>query len=361
MSTRTYRAHAFLEAAERLGVQVVVGSDQAQVLAAANPRGNLTLDFLDTGAASRKIVEFAGRSPIQAVIAADDDGVVLAATAAAALGLRHNPVEAVAAARDKHRMRQILAASGVPSPRFWCLSIDEDAQAAAHRVEFPCVLKPLFLSGSRGVIRANDAMEFAAAFKRIAAILRQPAVAAEGGELAEKILVESFIPGGEVALEGLLSGGKLRVLAIFDKPDPLDGPFFQETIYVTPSRLPEHLQEEVAARTQEAITALALTEGPVHAELRINDFGVWILELAPRSIGGLCSRTLRFDDGMTLEELILRHALGFDVESCQRERQAAGVMMIPIQQAGTLRQVRGKEDAEAVPGIEDVRISISLG
>jgi biotin carboxylase len=179
--------------------------------------------------------------------------------------------------------------------------------------------------------------------------------------LSQHILVEGFIPGREVALEGLLSDGRLRVLALFDKPDPLDGPFFEETIYVTPSRLPAPVQEGITARTAEALNALGLRHGPIHAELRVNDQGPWIIEIAPRSIGGLCSRALRFGDGTSLEELILRHSLGLDVELLERENQASGVMMIPIPQAGILREVQGQAEAEGVPGIEEVRLTIPVG
>lgn len=361
MTTATYRASAFLEAARRLDIPVVVGSDREQALSAANPAGHLTLDFLAPEKATGAIVEFAKHYPIRAVVAADDDGAILAAMAAAALGLPHSGVNAVAAARDKHRMREVLAAAGVPSPRSELVSIDEDPHDVARRVIFPCVVKPLFLSASRGVIRADDPAQFAAAFRRLIAILRRPEVAAEGGALAQQILVETFIPGSEVALEGLLSEGKLRMLALFDKPDPLDGPFFEETIYVTPSRLPAPLQQAIAACTEDAVTALGLQRGPVHAELRLNDQGPWILEIAPRSIGGLCSRALRFGEGISLEELILRDAMGLEVASLQREQQAAGVMMIPIPQAGILREVRGQDEARHVRGIDEIRITIPVG
>jgi biotin carboxylase len=361
MTTTTYRAGAFLEAARRLGVPVVVGSDRPQVLESANPAGHLTLDFLAPENAAHAIVEFARRYPIRAVIAADDDGAILAAMAAAALRLTQNSVDAVAAARDKHRMREVLAAAGVPSPHAALFSLDDDPRDLAGRVNFPCVVKPLFLSASRGVIRANDPDEFVLAFDRLAGILGRPEVAAQGGSLARQILVETYIPGAEVAVEGLLSRGKLRVLAIFDKPDPMEGPFFEETIYATPSRLQESVQQSIVACTAQAVAALGLTHGPIHAELRVNDRGPWILEVAPRSIGGLCSRALRFGEGISLEELILRHAIGLEVDSISRERQAAGVMMIPIPQSGVLRAVRGQEEARAVPGIEEVRLTIPLG
>jgi hypothetical protein len=199
------------------------------------------------------------------------------------------------------------------------------------------------------------------AFQRLAALLRIPEVVARGGTLARQILVEAFVPGQEVALEGLLTRGQLKVLALFDKPDPLDGPFFEETLYVTPSRLPGAVQEALAACTARTVQALGLREGPVHAELRVNEQGPWIIEVAARSIGGLCSRTLRFDAGLSLEEVILHHALGHDVTSCERDQHASGVMMLPIPQRGILRQVQGEAQAKSVPGIEDLRLTIPLG
>jgi biotin carboxylase len=361
MTTTTYRASAFLEAARHLHVPVVVGSERPQALAVANPGGHLTLDFSAPEEAARTVVAFARDDPISAVIAADDDGVILAAMASAALGLPHNPVQAVAAARNKYRMRQVLVEAGIPCPRFERFSIYHDPAEVARRVSYPCVVKPLTLSASRGVIRADDPEQFVAAFHRLVAILRRPEVAILGGSSAQELLVESFVPGAEVALEGLLTDGKLRVLALFDKPDPLDGPFFEETIYVTPSRFPVAVQEAIAACTANVAAALGLRQGPVHAELRVNDQGSWMLEIAPRSIGGLCSRTLRFDSGISLEELILRQALGLDGEAFERERQAAGVMMIPIPQAGILRQVLGQEEAKRVAGVEDLRLTIPLG
>jgi biotin carboxylase len=361
MATTTYRAHAFLEAARRLDVAVTVGSERPQALAAANPVGHLTLDFQTPEEASRTIGEFAKEYPISGIVAADDDGVILAAMAAAALGLPHNPVEAVMAARDKYRMRQVLAEVGIRGPHFWRFPIDDDPTEMARQVDYPCVVKPLSLSASRGVIRADDRAQFVAAFHRLVAILQRPDVAISARRSTREILVESFIPGAEVALEGLVTNGELRVLALFDKPDPLNGPFFEETIYVTPSRFPTAVQDEIASCTAEVATTLGLRHGPIHAELRVNEQGPSILEIAPRSIGGLCSRTLRFGDGLSLEELLVRHALGLKILSYDREQQAAGVMMIPIPHAGILRRVTGQEDAKQVAGIEDIRITIPIG
>jgi biotin carboxylase len=225
---------------------------------------------------------------------------------------------------------------------------------------YPCVVKPLMLSASRGVIRADDEGQFVGAVRRLEAILRTPDAAALG-DIARQVLVEAFIPGREVALEGLLVRGELHVLALFDKPDPLDGPFFEETIYVTPSRLPAPVQAEIASCTARAARALGLQDGPVHAELRVNRRGPSVIEVAARSIGGLCSRTLRFGTGLSLEELILRHALGMGIPSLERERQAAGVMMIPIPRAGVLKEVRGQAEARSVPGIEEIAITAHAG
>jgi biotin carboxylase len=360
LPTTTYRTQAFIDAARALGVELVCASERPSTLEAHAPDNLITLDFADPAGAAAQVARFAARRPIHAVVAVDDLTTVVAATIATRLGLKTNPVAAAAAARDKHEMRQRLSAAGVPVPRFRLVSLKDDPEAAARRAEYPCVLKPLALSASRGVIRADDAQAFVAAFHRIAAILRRDDVSV-AGEAAAALLVEDFIPGREVALEGLLMAGGLQTLALFDKPDPLDGPYFEETIYVTPSRLGEDAQRRIAAVTRDACAALGLTEGPVHAELRVNERGPVVLEVAARSIGGLCSRTLRFGTGMSLEELILRQALGWPIASLERERRAAGVMMLPIPRAGRLRAVRGREDALAVPGVEEVAITTHAG
>ncbi len=358
--TTTYRTEDFVAAAAKLDVEMVVASERPHVLQAERPDRLLALDFADPEAAARAAVEFARRHPVDAVVAVDDRSAVIGAAIAAALGLRASPVVAVAATRNKHRMREAFARAGVRSPAFTLLTRADDPDAWAARVPYPCVLKPTVLAGSRGVIRADDRAGFVEAFRRIGGILGAPDVV-ELGEGAEQILVEEFVPGREVALEGLLVEGELRVLALFDKPDPLDGPFFEETLYVTPSRLAEAVQADIAAEARWAARALGLTEGPVHAELRLNERGPWVIELAARTIGGLCSRTLRFGAGITLEELVLRHALRIELTSLERELRPAGVMMLPIPGRGVLRAVRGRAEALAVPGIEEVTITAHLG
>ena len=350
-----------MEAARRLNVELTVASELPSTFAAAQPAGLLTLDFAHPDRAAEQAGAFAREHPLGGVLGVDDDTAVITAAIAARLGLRGNPLPAALAARDKHRQRELLAGAGVPVPRFALYESGADPAALARQVEYPCVLKPLRLSASRGVIRADSPDEFTAAFRRLGAILAQPDVAA-CGEPARRLLVEQFIPGPEVALEGLLVGGRLQVLALFDKPDPLDGPFFEETIYVTPSRLPGAVQQALAAAAQAAATALGLVEGPVHAELRYNERGPWLIELAARPIGGRCSAALRFGTGLvSLEEVILRHALGMELPALEREERASGVMMIPVPRSGVLREVRGLELARAVPLVEDVAITAHRG
>jgi biotin carboxylase len=362
--TTTYRTEDFVEAARALDVDLVVASDRPNVMSGEFPDHLLTLPFNDPAAAAREMRAYAVRRPLDAVVPVDDATTVVASAIAEALGLRANPLAAAQATRNKRVMRERLARAGVPSPSFTTVRLDEDTRAAAARMTYPCVLKPLVLAASRGVIRADDEAAFVAAFERIRAILHAPDVA-ELGEGTDTILVEAFVPGAEVALEGLLESGALRPLALFDKPDPLDGPFFEETIYVTPSRLPEATQAAVVDTAARAARALGLTDGAVHAELRLRPAAAGlepvVLEIAARSIGGLCGRTLRFGTGMSLEELILRRALGRPVASLERERAAAAVMMIPIPRGGILEEVRGLDEARAVRHIEDVTISLHKG
>jgi biotin carboxylase len=353
LTPNTYRAGDFLAAAGRMGIEVVPVIDMARPLADFW-QYRFGVDFTDLQEATRTIEAYAADQPLAAVLSVDDAGTLLAARASAALGLPHNAPEAAVAARDKHLMRQLLHRAGVPVPRFQLFSTADDPEQVAGSVEYPCVIKPLRLSGSRGVIRANDTAAFAAAFRRTAGLLGPP------GSAGQDILVEQYVPGVEVALEGLVDHGRLKVLALFDKPDPLEGPFFEETIYVTPSRLPPEAQAALIACTAAAATALGLRQGPVHAELRLNQEGPWVIEVAGRSIGGLCAHTLRFGDGISLEELILRQACGLELGSLAREDQARGVMMIPIPAAGLLKEVRGLAEATAVPGIEEIQITAKL-
>jgi biotin carboxylase len=353
----SYRAPAFVAAAERLGLEVVRGLDLPNAL--AEEWGvEAALDFANPEATVETIAALHAADPFAAVLAVDDAATLLAARAANRLGFPANDSGAALAARDKWVMRERFTAAGVPVPAYRRFPLEAAPEEVAREVAaspgFPCVVKPLRLSGSRGVIRADDAATFAAAWSRSRRIVEAEAPPPE----AAYLLVEEYLPGVEVAVEGLLTGGDLRTLAIFDKPDPLDGPFFEETIYVTPSRLPTETQVAISARTAEAAAAVGLREGPVHAELRINDEGIWPIELAGRSIGGLCSSVLEFGLGTTLEALILRHAVGWDLPPpSEQAGEAAGVMMIPIPRAGLLRGWSGEDAARAVPGVTGLEIT----
>jgi biotin carboxylase len=351
----SYRLPAFLEAAGRLGVAALVAEDTPAALA-GRAGEHIGLDFGDQARAMALVQGLAAEGPLAAVIAVDDSGSLLAARASAALGLPHNALEAAEAARDKHLMRQLFARAGVPSPSFRLCSTGDDLAALAAEAPYPCVVKPLRLNGSRGVMRADTPTAFVAAARRLARLLDK--VEGHGGP--HEFLVESFIPGVEVALEGLIDQGRLQVLALFDKPDPLDGPFFEETLYVTPSRLPAATQAAIAEVAARAAAAVGLARGPLHAELRVSPEGPVMVELAGRSIGGLCSRTLRFGTDASLEELILRQAAGLPVDALSGAGSAGGVMMIPIPQAGVLRAVRGLDEARAVPLVESVEITAPL-
>jgi len=360
LPTTTYRTKAFIDAASKLGVEIAAASERPSTLQTTNPQGLLTLDLLSPERAARQAREFAKKFPIDAVVPVDEDTAVVAASVAEALGLQQNPVEAAITAKNKLRMREVLSANGVRVPRFWSFSLDDDPREIAAQVTYPCVVKPVFLSTSRGVMRADNQDEFVSVVTRLDKIVTEPNIVRRGGALSRQALVEEFIPGFEVALEGLATNDEFRMLALFDKPDPLDGPFFEETIYVTPSRLNQEVQRQIVGTTADAIRAMGLRNCPIHAELRLNESGAWIIEVAARAIGGLCSRTLRFGEGVSLEELIIRHSLGENVDNLERERLAAGVMMIPIPRAGTLREVRGVDEAKEVDDIEDVIITAHI-
>ena len=364
LPTRTYRATDFLDAALNLDVEVVVASEEPATTKDLSPRDTLVLNFRDPTIGTQSIKEYAETRPIAAIVGVDDDTTMLATTASAALGLPHNPISSALATRNKLLLRQTLEDKGVSVPNYRRLSVDDDAEKNSRQIDYPCILKPLSLSASRGVIRADNPTEFITAFQRITSLLNK-VKESRGTDAADDpyqyILVEDYIPGIEVALEGILISGELKTLALFDKPDPLEGPFFEETLYITPSRLVDNVQEEIHKATAEAATALGLRHGPIHAELRFNEKGTHLIEIAARTIGGLCSRTLKFGTGISLEELVIRHAIGDSVESFSREKQAAGVMMIPVPKAGILGEVRGKQDVLNVYNIEELNITISVG
>ena len=363
--TTSYRLEDFRAAARRLGVPLVVGSDRCHRIEDyfGEEKDLLSLDYRRPDHAAEQIADAARHRPIRGIVPASDPTAVIAALAAERLGLPHNPPESARRAANKLAMRVALTGAGLPVPRFRAFPVAEGPARAAAEVDYPCVLKPLIFSASRGVIRADDPGGLAAAWRRIERLLRDtaPERRAREEEGAKTLLVESFVPGPEVAVEGLLRGGALEVLAVFDKPDPLDGPYFEETIYVTPSRHPSALIARIEEVTAAGARALGLAEGPIHAELRLAPEGPVILEIAARSIGGLCSRTLRFGAGVSLEEVLVAHAMGLPLAPLRREARASGVMMLPIPRRGVLHGVRGLEAARAVPGVDDVVVTVPEG
>jgi biotin carboxylase len=342
-STTGYEIRVFAEAARRIGAEVTLATDRCHIM--DDPWGDRAIPVKfdrveESLAVLREMVP-----KVDGVAAVGDRPAILAAEAAAMYGVPFHPPAAARMGHDKHAARERFQAAGMLVPEFFRSSSEEDAE----RAPYPCVLKPLGQSASKGVIRANDAAEFVAAFRRIQRM----------GE--EDVQVEAYIPGLEFALEGLVTRGRLQTIAIFDKPDPLVGPYFEETIYVTPSRQPQEVQLALRDATQQAVNALGLSHGPIHAELRYNDRGAWILEAHARPIGGLCSRSLRMADAVPLEEMIMVHAFGGDVSMAQVDGPASGVMMIPTPMNGLYRGVEGVERALAVPLIEDVVITAAEG
>jgi len=346
-ATTGYQVRSFAEAARRLGIEPILATDRCHIMQDPWEDEAIPVRFEEPEHSAVQVVEEIARRGIRidGVVAVADKPTHLAAFTAARLGIPWHPPHAAGTCGNKHRMRAIFETAGLPAPHHFL------AGRPHADTEYPCVLKPLGLSGSRGVIRANNKAEFVAAFGRIRKIVNDPYA---------PIQIEEYIPGREFALEGLMTHGELRTLAIFDKPDPLTGPFFEETIYVTPSSEPDRVQHEIIETTRKAVRALGLTHGPIHAEMRVNDAGVYMLEIAARPIGGLCARVLRYQTH-TFEELLILHAVGHAPDELATARPAAGVMMIPVPEAGIFEGVTGTEAAREIPGIEDVIITAKPG
>jgi len=356
LPTSSYRNEDFLAAGRDLGVEILTAADYCHKLAplwGMDPV--LALPFGEPQKAAEKALAYLD-AEVDAVLAVDDHGLEVAALLAEQLGLKGNSAVAVRMLRDKLAFRQLQRSLGLQHPEFRHLPEDDDACALARSIRYPVVVKARRLAASRGVVRADDPGSFVHVVERVRAIQRR----ADRDAASLGLVVEAFVPGPEFALEGLLTDGRLEVLALFDKPDPLDGPYFEETIYVTPSRLAESTQRAIARDIEQACRGAGILTGPVHAEMRVNDQGIVLLEVAPRSIGGLCGRVLRHSLGMSLEQVILRHALGRPVPKADRPA-ASGVMMIPIPERGILEGVAGLDAARRVAGIEDVVISVARG
>ena len=362
-TTTGYQIRSFGDAAHAVGATLMLATDRCDQLDDPWADRAIAVRFLDDSHAIEAAVADCVAQKPDAVLAVGDQPTVLAAHVNAALGLPGNPPAAAARSRNKLQAREAFSRVGLLTPEFQAFSLQEDPAALAADADYPAVLKPLALSGSRGVIRVNTPAEFIDAFLRLRALMMSVDIRLERDAAHGAALIESFIPGVEFAVEGVLSRGEFQPLTIFDKPDPLDGPFFEETIYLTPSQQPPAVQQQLVDAVGAATRALGLQHGPVHAECRVNDRGVYVLEVAARPIGGLCAKALRFDrpDGgstaASLEEVLLRHALEEDVRGFTRERPASGVMMIPIPGRGIFRDVNGVDAARSVGGVDEVRIT----
>ena len=361
-----YQTRSFDEAARRLGVDLIFVTDRCHQL--VDPWGDhaIPVHYESPDAAAYEVLEAVrGGHGVDGVLALGDRPAVAAAYVARGLGLPYNHPAAAEACRSKLRMREIFRDAGLRVPWFRSVSLQPMPEPALLGISYPCVLKPFSLSASQGVVRANNREEFLAGAARIHRLLESPEILANRETNLDQILAEGYIPGREVAVEGLLTDGLLRVLAIFDKPDALEGPYFEETMYVTPSRLSVSQLGEVERCAADAVRAVGLSHGPVHAEFRINDGGVWALEVAPRPIGGLCAGALRFENAQDgeligLEELLLRHAVDLPGSHWPREQVASGVMMIPVPRSGVFEKVQGEEEARATPGVSELHITARI-
>jgi hypothetical protein len=351
-TTTGYQTRAFGDEAARLGVDLLFATDRCHMLEDPWFDRAIPIRFYDEPGSVDAILAAAETLPIDGVLAVGDRPTVIAARVAQALGLPGHPPEAAAIARHKQLTRERLREARLPVPWFVPASVDADPRELLSAISFPCVVKPVGLSGSRGVMRADDAPSFVVAFERLRTLMRSPELLAERNEAYASALIEGFIPGRELALEGLMHHGVLHEIALFDKPDPLDGPFFEETIYATPSSEPAPVKRMIVEAVTAAAAAIGLHHGPIHAECRVNDAGVFVLEVAARPIGGLCARVVA-----GLEELLLLHAVGRPPEVWSRDSRASAVMMIPIPERGVYRGVVGVDEAREVEDVIDVQIT----
>lgn len=348
----------FVQAAQQLGVPLLIASEGKHSIVSEYARG-LHLNLRDVESALPLILQEAeAHGEFTAIVGTDDATVELAAAAAQAFGLPHNEPEALRLSHRKDLARERLQQHNIPKPDHQLIDLRDDIARQATTVEFPAVIKPLALSASRGVIRVDTPEQFRRACERVGRMLACEPNLDE--LLRHRLLVERFIPGTEVAVEGMLDHGELQILTIFDKPDPLNGPYFEETYYITPSRLSTGQQQQLSQVIRDTCAAYGLREGPIHAECRINDDGVWVLEVAARTIGGMCGRLLQFGTGLSLEQLVLQHAMGKPI-SIEPMQGGAGVLMIPIPGAGILKRVEGLLQAQRVPFIEEITIQIREG
>lgn len=352
LPTETYRAADFVNAARATGVELAIASESDLPLVASDRQ--VLIDCAQVHQSAEAIAALASTTPVDAIIAADDAGVEIAALASELIGLPTSPAGSVHATLDKSLMRASLLAAEIAQPRFEVVGVG-GAAAAAERIGYPVVTKPRTRTASIGVVRSNDAGDL-----EIAAGIAERHQRADDGSAT--ILVEEYLDGPEISLEGMVWDGVVETLAIFDKPDQPSGPFFPESTFVTPSTLSRREVAEVEATVQRATRAIGLTHGPIHAELRIVAAVPKVLEIAGRSIGGLCGRALTFGlMGDSIESLLIRQSLGMRRVGSSRQPGASGVLMIPIERSGTLTSVTGLDRAAEIEGVWNVEMTVPLG
>ena len=357
-----YQTRAFDAAAKKLGVELIFVTDRCHKLDDPWHDRAVPVRFEAPEEAAIAVMQEQSGQHVDGVLALGDRPTLAAAYVARGLGVMHNHPASVEACRSKLRLREVFRDAGLPTPWFRTVPLQAIPEPALMGLNYPCVLKPISLSASQGVVRVNNREEFLAGARRLKRLLESAEIQATREPSLDRMIVEEYLPGREVAVEGLLKDGELRVLAIFDKPDPLEGPYFEETIYVTPSRLPAAEQNSIEKSFAEATRALGLAHGPVHGEFRLNERGVWPIEVAARPIGGLCARALRFQlanetEPIGLEELLLRHTLDLPGWDAPRETRASGVLMIPVPNSGILEKVDGAEEARQVAGVTELEIT----
>jgi D-alanine-D-alanine ligase-like ATP-grasp enzyme len=360
-----YQTRAFNAVAEKLGVELVFVTDRCQRLKDPWEDGAIPVHFETPESAAHSVVQSERGRSVDAVLALGDRPTPTAAYVARSFGIPFHHPAAVEACRNKLRMREVFREAGLPTPWFRTIPLHPLPEPSLLGIAYPCLLKPLSLSASQGVVRCNNREEFLAGATRLKRLLDSPEIRATREPNLDQMLVEEYLQGREVAVEGLVTEGQLRILAIFDKPDPLEGPFFEETIYVTPSSLPVAQQQTIEKCFRDTVRAIGLSHGPVHGEFRLNEKGIWPIEIAPRPIGGMCARALRFqsageNDLISFEELLLLHALGLPGADAPREQSASGVMMIPVPNSGTFERVEGVEEASKVGNVTSVEITARL-
>ena len=360
-----YQTRAFDAAAQKLGIELIFVTDRCHRLDDPWHDRALPVHFEKPEEAAYVVMQAQSGRRMDAILALGDRPTLAAAYAARGLGVPHNHPASVEACRSKLRMREVFRDAGLPVPWFRSVPLKAIPEPALLGIQYPCVLKPISLSASQGVVRANNRDEFLVGAARLKRLLESAEIRATREPNLDSMIVEGYLPGKEVAVEGLLTEGELRVLAIFDKPDSLEGPYFEETIYVTPSRFSAAEQEGIKKTFVDAARALGLSHGPVHGEFRLNEKGIWPIEVAARPIGGLCAKALRFamseePEPIGLEELLLRHALDRPGKDAPREAAASGVLMIPVPVSGILENVEGTGEAREVPGVTELEITARL-